>query len=444
MRYPLITRAPRGRLALTLLAIALGLTTLLAACGGPASAFYRPAPLAADAIVAYTSEDGRGGTVLDGLRGRDGTVAWSTPIGQSANEPPLVFGGVIYAEAGDHIQPTSASATPSDAVVAVRLRDGHPLWRATLPASSLQLAADATSIIVAAGDAGLYALDPASGAVRWHQTLRTRLAPFVGGGVVVVQVDDIVVGKDGPPIAAPDSGLWGFRERDGAVLWTRGQLAAAAADQVAVYGNIGGAVTARRLVDDHVLWEYDGAPPVSGVAAQTFLMDRGIGGQLALVVTGGHLVALDARTGQFRWQSSDTLTDTPGGFVAIGGPVFGPVFGAGSGSVPSIVVAHHGTVIALQASDGAVLWRTVIPDYHDGTVLGMSGQEGALFVEVEGPACKSTFFGESCLPNRLAALDTSTGAIAWWHDLPSGLMLARAAASSALSSPMASSSRQAL
>jgi len=123
-----------------------------------------------------------------------------------------------------------------------------------------------------------------------------------------------------------------------------------------------------------------------------------------------YLLALDTQTGEARWRSTQTFDD----FAS------GPVFGA------SETVIHGwrgGELIALWSEDGKEVWRAKVPDYQQGSAIGMFALDGALFAMIEPPPCYGSLFG--CTPkcNRLLALDGSTGAICWRRDLPTGMTL---------------------
>jgi outer membrane protein assembly factor BamB len=398
---------------------------LLSGCASqPSSTFNQAASLPAETVVAYTAigSDSSHDVVI-GVSGRDGTPLWQTSTDGHADTPPIVVGGVLYTEAMQLQGAAPAGQPPTDAVVAVRLRDGALLWRVSVPAVYVALTADATSVLVAAGAAGLYALNPADGSTRWHQSLPlgTNMQvpqPVAAAGVVVV---DPVQG-----------GLTAFRESDGAFLWQAPySLLNIGMNQLAVYGNVGIFLFAYALADGQKLndgqplqqyvngvWgddAYDTCCTVHHVSHQAAVL--GVSAQLVLVETDvptDHLLALDARTGQVRWHSTHAVSRV--------------ILASGSGAAPTIFASHEGEVMALRSSDGGTLWQAGLPGYEHGSVLGMIDLGSALFLMLEPPYSSCSFFGCSGpTSNRLVALDSATGAVLWWRDLPAGYLMGQAA-----------------
>jgi outer membrane protein assembly factor BamB len=398
---------------------------LLSGCASqPSSMVNHAASLPAETVVAYTAiASGSPHDVVIGVRGRDGTPLWQTSIDGHADTPPVVVGGVLYSEAKQLQGAAPAGQPPTDTVVAVRLRDGALLWRVSVPAVFVTLTADATSVLVAAGAAGLYALNPADGSIRWHQPLPIGInmllrQPVAAAGVVVVD-----------PVRG---GLTAFRESDGAFLWQAPYgLLNIGMNQLAVYGNVGIFLFAYALADGQKLKDgqplqqyvngvwgddaYDTCCTVHHVSHQAAVL--GVSAQLVLVETDvptDHLLALDARTGQVRWHSTHAVGSV--------------IFASGSGAAPTIYASHEGEVLALRSSDGTFLWQAGVPGYEHGSVLGMIDLGSALFVWLEAPYSSCSLFGCSGpTSNRLVALDTATGAVFWWRDLPTGHMLGQAA-----------------
>jgi outer membrane protein assembly factor BamB len=381
--------------ALALLSLALP----LGACQSqPQSAFVRAAPVPASMLFAYTARGQQDNFVdaLIGARGRDGAPLWRTDIGRRINAPPLVLGGTVYAE-GETLATPVPGQPPGDAVVAVRLSDGALLWRTDLPGSSLTLAVDGTGVYVAVGDDGLYALDPASGAIRWHQAVPlspvlTLDQPRVAGGVVLA-------------IAQTD-GVAAFREQDGAPLWAGQPGGIGAINQTALFGNYGFNIAyARSLATGRELWEYGAGRKANGmgVAATVLAADE----RTVLLRTDRGLAGLDAASGALRWEAPVTFDGT---------------YTVPDGTGATFYGAQGGRLLAVRASDGTLLWQTVIQGYAGGVVMSMYVAEGGLFALLEGPPC----FSGGCRYNRLVALDAATGALAWWRDLPDGYMVAQA------------------
>ena len=132
---------------LAVVALMCGVALLSGCASQPSSMFNQAAPLPAEAVVAYTAvgSDSQHDVVI-GVRERDGTLLWQTGIDGHADASPVVVGGVLYTEAKQLQGAAPAGKPPTDAVMAVRLRDGVLLWRVSVPAVYVALAADATSV----------------------------------------------------------------------------------------------------------------------------------------------------------------------------------------------------------------------------------------------------------------------------------------------------------
>jgi outer membrane protein assembly factor BamB len=376
----------------------LGLAALLAAClPPPQSTFVRAAPVPADMLITYTARgQAAWADALIGAHGHDGTPLWRSTIGRRINAPPLMLGGTIYAE-GETLRTPAPGQPPGDAVVAVRVSDGAQLWRTHLPTYYLTLTADASTVLAATSDAGLYALDPASGAIRWHQAVplspdQALGQPRAASGVALA--------------IARNGGVAAFRESDGTPLWQDQPGSIGAINQTALYGNMSYSIAyARSLATGRELWEYESARKVNGLGVQATVLAADE--HTVLLRTDRGLAGLDAATGALRWESPATLDGT---------------YTATSGAVPTFYGAHGGRLLAVRASDGAILWQTVIEGYTTGSLTSLAVAQGAVFAMLEGPPC----YTGGCLYNRLVALDAASGALAWWRDLPDAYLLAQA------------------
>ncbi|WBP84685.1 outer membrane protein assembly factor BamB family protein [Kitasatospora cathayae] len=119
-------------------------------------------PMCCDGERVYCAYRQRG---LQALRLADGKQLWSVEPpadGQSAYTPPTVADGVVYATAAD-----------TD-VHAFRAGSGEKLWSCGLPdgtVAPVQAQVVARTLVVPTGASGLYAIDTATGRIRW--TFRT-------------------------------------------------------------------------------------------------------------------------------------------------------------------------------------------------------------------------------------------------------------------------------
>ena len=277
-------------------------------------------------ITTEPGPDGNLGATLRAVHRTDGTEIWSRAlpgelipsgaIAYSAGEILLVTGGTLQAyrsdtgapvwsvRAGSSHGPTVSGSTAyvgtSDGrVLAVAVHSGRTRWDVTLPAAvESHLAVSGGRVFVATdGDLGdLYALDTATGSVRWRSTVGL----VVGGGAAVlrnmVYVAADVLGDNGTgSVIALDA-------RTGARRW----LARVEDDVHSV-----------PAVDDHNVY-------------------------IGAIVNGVH--AFDAATGQPRW-----TTD-------VGGQEIWSSIASANGVV--YLVTDTSTTYALRATSGEVLWST--------------------------------------------------------------------------------------
>lgn len=164
---------------------------------------------------------------LLGLDAGTGAEVWRTPVGLRSFGPPLVLGDkVVYglgtgnlvedlaAEAEEGVPPETA---PAGAVVCVEAATGAVVWRYDTPKSvHTALAADARSVYVACKDGSVYAIDRATGKLRWRRSLGSALtagpaAATYAGGALTLAV--YAVSREG--LAAC------LNPADGSVCWTR-------------------------------------------------------------------------------------------------------------------------------------------------------------------------------------------------------------------------------
>lgn len=382
---------------------------LLSSCGSAVD-FTSAAP--SDAVVPYTTPVQQGGqSSIVGLHAKDGSEAWRMTIGASYNVGPLsVSGDVLYVI--EVAAPTPSTPPPGAvSIIALRLSDGKTLWRTPLPPIGYDVSVnvDSSAVLIAATDA-LYALDPSSGTVRWHQTELIRPWPYLGSGVVVARL-----AGDEPDTA---SGLAAWRESDGTKLW---QLNSSpdlnvVTNSAAVFGREQGVITARSLQTGHPLWHFPTggdlhvgtllAATDSIVLAQTYAPPAG-------GISSVSLVALDARTGKQLW----TVIRTLYGGVQDG---VGPLFGGAANGETMIYGWDGADLLGLRGSDGAPIWHATMPPYTPNQEQLL---DGVLYVLLFPPSCElGCWF--SAQNERLAALNPATGVPYWQRDLTEEAALA--------------------
>lgn len=397
---------------------------LLAGCGGPASTVFKSAA-PTEALVPYISGSNYAGSAsVVGLRGHDGTEAWRTIIGQRDNDAATAtVGGVLYIEAVPEATPSPQP--PSGSILALRLSDGKILWHTLLPQSDYRVGvtADETTVIAAAGVGGLYALDRATGAIRWHQavTLSQDLsgAAHLSGDVV------LAIQTSAPPRStATSSGLSAWSESDGRLLWQQSYGAAIATNQLAAYFTLSDSTLALAPQDGHELWSYPSGRTVEGGGADNYHGNLiASGDQLVLVQetypvvsndqpTRDYVAALDARGGTLVWKASPGFD----GALTFGGPI-----AIGSGAEATIDGGYRNQLVALHGTDGTQAWKADLSPY---TVEQLTHADGVLFALLHPPNCDD--FGPCSGPTnkRMEARNAGTGAVYWERDVPDAVVLA--------------------
>ncbi|MDE2294640.1 MAG: PQQ-binding-like beta-propeller repeat protein [Gammaproteobacteria bacterium] len=175
-------------------------------------------------------------------------------------------------------------------------------------------------------------------------------------------------------------------------------------------------------------WAYALAP------ARSYAQPTVVGGRVFVTSSTGWVYSLDARRGCTYWTyDAAAPIDTPVVIGALGKPVtLRPRWRRWHWQKAHIRVIEppsaaifgdaHGTVTALDASRGTVLWRTALGDRLHGAVSGAPvADDGRVYVPVASPNGGA---------GSLVALDLSSGAILWQsppllaHDAAAGEMTA--------------------
>jgi outer membrane protein assembly factor BamB len=245
-------------------------------------------------------------------------------------------------------------------VVALNAADGTTRWNHDTGASSypsMTLAGSSVFLIsgAASGTSGtLTALGAADGAVRWQAQLPGD--PNAGGrGAEILATDGAVYA------AAPDGTVRGFDAASGHQLWTV-QIATGPAevDATLVNGVVDAefvsnyltpspgpaTIAAVRSGDGAVLWHVTSAAP----AFMPLVVANGL---VYAAVTPTTLAALDDTTGLARWQ-----VDLGTGPSSQPSSTLHSVVAAGTGIYVTAGVAMEFTLLALNASTGALCWTT--------------------------------------------------------------------------------------
>ena len=289
-------------------------------------------------VYTWASSTGTGGLV--GASAHDGSAVWRDAVGH-ANWAPIIVGDTLYACVFDQ------GDTTQD-IVAVRVATGQLLWRTKLPAgdgANDVINADTTTVVVDAGDNGLYALNPQDGTIRWHLSLFVEGKPLVHAGVVYALVD---------PQRFSLPSLNAYRASDGKLLWSVPQYAHKERIELnssAIYADVDPFQPAAfSLRDGHQLWAGEGGFLIAATDAAVFI-DQDY-----------HLDALSAQDGSRLWQTSISA-----GLYSINydvAPVVNSVL---------YVAGSSGGIAAVRTRDGTVLWQHTSKNAEADAVIVVNG-----------------------------------------------------------------------
>ncbi len=214
-------------------------------------------------------------------------------------------------------------------------------------ASGGGLSTDGTTVYVSTGYGRLVALDAASGAPRWTQDLDApgSSSPTILGDVVL--------------LVARDSRAWALEAASGRIRWQVEGLPSTAT----FAGGAGVAARPDLVVLPHPSGEVRGVFPEGGLVRWTTVVAgtrRGsaaafaatdIGGDPVLVGSTVYVGNVSGRSAAISAESGETLWSIPEGAVS-------PVWPAGD-SV--FLVNDLGELLRVEAATGAVIWRTALP-----------------------------------------------------------------------------------
>jgi polyvinyl alcohol dehydrogenase (cytochrome) len=223
--------------------------------------------------------------------------------------------------------------------------------------------------------------------------------------------------RDGPSVDQLPTlaQAWSFKSSTGDFTGTP-----VVAGGVLVAGDYGGMVYALDAVTGKLRWSKQVGDPVNGSAAIDTRVRAGGTVYVPLAHVGGpRLVALSLRDGHLRW--SAVLSKQAGSSV-YGSPTYwdGSVYIGTSGPNGDASTAR-GSVVALNATNGALRWRTfTVPPGHDGGAVwstpAIDTATGRLFVGTGNayhpPSADTT--------DAILALDAKTGAILGHFQATSG------------------------
>ncbi len=314
-------------------------------------------PLALPAPTAYADWPQRGGSATHTLShpalGAALTRAFVVNIGQGDSRQaritsdPVIAGGVIYTlDARARVTATGTNGAPVWAADVTPVTDGGS------DASGGGISVAAGRVFVTTGFGEVTALDAATGGELWTQDLN---AP--GGPAPTVQGDIVY-------IVARDGRAWALDVATGLIRWQlsgtpsganfSGGAGAAVTSEIAIFPFPSGEVIAAFPQGGLRRWAQviAGVRPGAavGAAAGDISGDPVIDGDTVYVGNvSGRLVALNIASGARLW-------------TAVEG-VVSPVIPAG-GSV--FLVNDINELVRLDAADGAVIWRVALPRFAEG------------------------------------------------------------------------------
>jgi len=159
----------------------------------------------------------------------------------------------------------------------------------------------------------------------------------------------------------------------------------------------------------------------SATASQLTLrweQDLGVEIDASPIVAGGHVYVADANGRVF---SFDAATGEENWSASVGGPVRGTPTLDGSVLLVGIHTAAAGAMVALNATNGVMLWRTPV------SAWGAVGAVRSEPLVANGIVYVGTANGDppACNPGTVAALTESTGSLLWsWRSAGSGMGVA--------------------
>jgi outer membrane protein assembly factor BamB len=263
-------------------------------------------------------------------------ISWQRPLVplQPLEKDPLEPGGVAV----DPATGTAIFGTRDGWLHAIR-PDGTVAWELRGGGSFGPAFVEGTTVYVGSVDGGLYAVDAASGKLRWRYDAKEDLStrPSVLGGLVyVASLQDAVFAVDA------QTGAWRWhhrREQKGEAPTIFGAAPALATPDAVFAAYSDGFVAALEPRTGQVRWERLVAPAGTHRDVDALMLD---GGRLYAAAYSGAVLALDVLSGQTLWS-----TPSPGVHQL--------------GRASGLVLAGSGSALqALSPADGGAIWTTPV------------------------------------------------------------------------------------
>jgi outer membrane protein assembly factor BamB len=251
-------------------------------------------PAIANGVLVVGAGDG-----LYGLDAGTGTVRWHLPTDGAVDSAPAIVAGAAYV------------GLPDGSVAAVDLQSGDVRWRMHVGGAITRAVSLADGLVFAGGEGGAFAaLRVADGSIAWQ----VALGPGnIGSSAVRDGVVYAVSGLDADAAhvlyaldAATGNERWRFSTSTGESVFV-GAIGPDLVYAVSLDGNV------YALRNGVRVWTFDAGAGIGSPASLS-------GGLLYVSVSDGHVLALDAASGEKRW---DVVIDgDPGPAIVAKGRVY--------------------------------------------------------------------------------------------------------------------------
>jgi eukaryotic-like serine/threonine-protein kinase len=293
---------------------------------------------------------------------------WQFQVDPNLASSPVVANGVVY------------FGTQADrSLYALSEDTGALLWKARTGGFVDGTPAVAGNLVlVGAGDGKLYAFRTSDGSLAWSATIGSEIlsSPAVSAGVVYVGSDD--------------GAVYAFRAASGTMLWRAVLGGTIDASPTVAYGSVfvgstNGSLFAIDATTGAQRWSYGSGGRITGSAA----VRRG---DVYAGSAGGSLFALDAATGAVIWtrRAGGAITSSP---AALDGVLYFTLVTGGRHAVQEIE--------ARRQSSGRLLWSNAYGNLLGGGFIGPS------------PTVANGVVYAGFLDGSVRALDASSGAVLW-------------------------------